>query len=164
MMRKDMTMSAKLQDMSPSHQQKMAKHNKNLVYRYYREVWNHGNMSVINEIFAANHITHQASNQPDIPSSGRQGIRQLVTAFRAALPDLNLTIEDMVGQWNKVAIRFTIQGTHKGELLGSAPTRQRVILSGMMIHAITDEKITDTWFSHDLVSAIQQSEPVPTAV
>ena len=83
-------MSTKQHDVLPSHQQKMAKHNRNLVYRYYREVWNHGNMSVINEIFAAHHIIHHASNHLDISSAGRQGIRQLVTAFRAALPDLDV--------------------------------------------------------------------------
>ena len=131
MMRKDITMSTKQQAMSPSHQQKMAKHNKNLIYRYYREVWN------------------------DMPPTGHQSMRQFVAAFRSALPDLNLTIDDMVGQWNKVAIRFTIQGTHKHELLGAAPTGQPVTLSGMMIHHIANEKITDTWFSHDFVSTIK---------
>ena len=143
-------MSTKQQDMSSSHQQKMTKHNKNLAHRYYREVWNHGNMAVINQIFAANQVLHH--------------IRQLVTAFRAALPDLDLTIEDMVGQWNKVAIRFTIQGTHQGELLGFAPTGQQATLEGMAIHHITNEKITDTWFSHNFVSTLQQSEPIPTTV
>ena len=91
-------MSATLQNMSPGHQQRMAKHNKNLVYRYYREVWNHGNLSVINQVFVANHIAHHAFNQFDSPLADRQGIQQLVTAFRAALPDLILTVEDMVGQ------------------------------------------------------------------
>jgi steroid delta-isomerase-like uncharacterized protein len=155
-------MLLKQQDMSPSHQQKMAKLNKNLVYRYYREVWNHGNMPVINEIFATNHVVHNASNHSDIPLSGYQGIRQLVTAFRSALPDINLTVEDMVGQWNKVAVRFTIQGTHKGELPGLVPTEKQVILHGMIIHYVANEKITDTWFSHDFVSALQPVEPVPT--
>jgi steroid delta-isomerase-like uncharacterized protein len=155
-------MSTKQQDMSPSHQQKMAKHNKNLVYRYYREVWNHGNMSVINEIFAANHIIHHPSSHVDIRSTGRQGIRELVTAFRAALPDLELAVEDMVGQWNRVAIRFTIQGTYKRELLGIAPTGQPVTLCGMMFHHIADERITDTWFSHDFVSTLRPVEPIPT--
>ena len=153
-------MSTKQQDMSPSHQQKMTKHNKNLVYRYYREVWNHGNMSVINEIFAANHNIHHASSHPEVSPSGPQGIRQLATAFRSAFPDLNLTVEDMVGQWNKVAIRFTIQGTHRGEVLGAAPSGQCISLTGMMIHYITNDKITDTWFSHDFVSVLRQPEPV----
>jgi predicted ester cyclase len=162
-MRKDITMSAKLQDMSPSHQQKMAKHNKNMVYRYYREVWNHGNLSVINQVFAANHIAHHAINQFDTPLTGRQGIRQLVTAFRAALPDLILTVEDMVGQWNKVAVRFTIQGTHQGELVGFAPTGKPVTLSGMMLHHIAKKKFTDTWISHDFVSTLGPVGTIPTA-
>lgn len=154
-------MTTKQQDMSPSHQQKMVKHNKNLVHRYYREVWNHGNMAVINQIVAANHVLHHSSNYLGTLPGGPQGIRHLVTTFRAALPDLDLAIEDMVGQWNKVAIRFALQGTHKGRLLDYAPTGQQVTLSGMMIHYILNEKITDTWFSHDFVSAIQPSEFVP---
>lgn len=157
-------MSSKQQDMSPSHQQKMTKHNKNLVHRYYREVWNHGNMPVINQIFAANHVLHHTFNYVDTPSAGSQSLRRLVTAFRAALPDLNLTIEDMVGQWNKVAIRFTLEGTHKSQLLNLTPTGQRIILSGMVIHYILNEKITDTWFSHDFVSALQPSELVSTTI
>jgi steroid delta-isomerase-like uncharacterized protein len=153
-------MSKKQQDMSPGHQQKMAKHNKNLVYRYYREVWNHQNMALINQFFASNHINHHLFSHPGISSSGTEGLRQLVIAFRAALPDLYLTVEDMVGQWNKVAIRFTIQGTHKAELLGLAPNGQQITLSGMIIHHIANERITETWISHDFASAIQQPEPV----
>ena len=157
-------MSTKQPDMSPGHQQKMTKQNKNLVHRYYREAWNHGNMAVISQIFTANHVLHQIPNFPTTLPPGSQGIRKLVTAIRAALPDLDLTIEDMVGQWNKVAIRFTLQGSHQGELLGSAPTGQQVTLSGMMIHYITNEKITDTWFSHDIVNTLQKSEPALATV
>lgn len=157
-------MSTKQQDMSPSHLQKMAKNSKNLVYRYYREVWNHGNMAVINQIFTANHVIHHSSDYANISPVGYQNIRQLVTAFRSALPDLNLTVDDLVGQWNKVAVRFTIQGTHTGGLLGSAPTGRQMTLRAMMIHHIANEKITDTWFSHDFASALQQSEAVPTMI
>ena len=72
------------------------------------------------------------------------------------------SFEDMVGQWNKVAIRFALQGTHKSQLLDHASTGQRIVLSGMVIHYILNEKITDTWFSHDFVSVLQQTELVPT--
>ena len=102
-------MSSKHQDINPSQQQKLTKQNKYLVHRYYSEIWNHGNLAVLSELFSTNHLIHNGPLGLNV-STGPQGVRQLVSTFRAAIPDLQVSVDDLVAQWNKAAVRFTLQG------------------------------------------------------
>ena len=69
--------------------------------------------------------------------------------FRSAFPDLNVTVEDLVAEGNKVAARWSWGGTHRGELMGIPPTSKQVAASGTSIHRIAEGKIVESWFNFD---------------
>ena len=71
--------------------------------RLVEEVWNRGNLSVIDEIFPSNMVTEQ---------------KQGVTSWRAAFPDFQLTIDEISAGDNKVTVEWTFAGTHQGEFMG----------------------------------------------
>ena len=77
----------------------MLEENKAAVRRYFDEVWNKGDLFVVVELIASNYVDHDPHN---LGVSGPEGIKQLVTKYRTAFPDLCFTIEDMIAEGDKV--------------------------------------------------------------
>jgi steroid delta-isomerase-like uncharacterized protein len=76
--------------------------------------------------------------------------KQYLKALRVSFPDQIYTIEDMVAEGDKVAVRFTWQGTHKGPYQGIAPTGKKITLVFLEIHRIANGKVVETWEVVDL--------------
>lgn len=115
--------------------------NKALLRRYYQEVLNQGNLSAIDELFA-----------PDLVES----FKQAVTMSRSAFPDLRVTIEDQIAEGDRVATRWTAQGTHKGPFLGVPPTNKPVTVTAIHIHQVVDGRIVKLWEEINLLGVMQQ--------
>ena len=133
--------------------EKKTENNKAIVRRAYEEVWNQGKLDVIDEIFAADLVGHIAGS-PDI--HGPEGLKQFVTMYRTAFPDLQFTIEDQLAEGDKVATRWTSTGTHKGELMGIPPTGVQVKSTGICIARIAGGKFVETWPHSDDLGMLQQ--------
>ena len=86
--------------------------------RFYREVYDGGNLDLIDELCAPNYVEHNP--MPGI-TPDRQGLKDCFQAIRAAFPDVRAQVEDTIAADNKVAIRIRITGTFRGEYLGVAP-------------------------------------------
>ena len=116
------------------------------------------NLDTIEEIYAPNVVWHE----PDQEVRGIDEARQFVTTYKTALPDLNITIEDVVGEGDKAVTRWTVRGTHQGEVeeLGP-PTGRQVELKGITIHRIDGGKIVEEWEAYDNLSILQQLGLVP---
>jgi predicted ester cyclase len=108
----------------------MSATNKNIAKLLRQEIWNTGNFAIADEICADDAVFH--SNDPLTPDFGEgpQALKQLVTMYRAAFPDAHITIEDIVAEGNRVVIRWTGRGTHKGNLGRIAPTGKTVTVTG----------------------------------
>lgn len=135
----------------------MSEENKALVRRVIEEAWNKGNLAVIDELLSPDYAVEVAS--PGSP--GREGYRQAVTMFRAAFPDLRFSIADMVAEGDKVVVRATIRGTHKGEYLGIGPTGKQVTLTAISIRRLQGGKIVEEWVEADMMGLMQQMGVVP---
>ena len=100
------------------------KGNKIVIRRLVEQVLNAGNLDRAGELVDAGFIEHNpaTSNQPP----GPEGFRQVNAMLRAAFPDLSLTIEEMIAERDKIAVRFIARGTHWGEFGGVPPTGNRV--------------------------------------
>ncbi len=96
--------------------------NKAIVRRVINEMVNRGNLEGIDEVLAENYIYHFPTH--DI--KGPEGFKEFVKNMRNAFPDLNVTIEDILAEDDKVAVRVTMRGTFKGELMGIAPTGRKL--------------------------------------
>lgn len=132
--------------------------NKVLVRRFVEEVWNAGKLDVADEVLAWNYIEHPSS--PDESGkeepTGPDGMKQFVTMFRKAFPDMKFTIDHIVAEADKVAIQLTGRGTHKGDLRDLSPTGKRVTIGGAAIHLIKDNKIVETYQVVDRLSLREQ--------
>ncbi len=133
--------------------------NKALMRRAYEEIHSKGNLAVVDELIAADLIEHS----PFVPgqSPGRQGALEVFTMIRAAFPDLRVTVEDMVGEGDKVVARVTMRGTHKGEFMGIAPTGKQITVGVIEILRISGGKMVEHWNVVDSLGMMQQLGAVP---
>ncbi|HEX4947573.1 MAG TPA: ester cyclase [Blastocatellia bacterium] len=127
---------------------------KALVRKATEEVWNKGNLAAIDELYATNYVRHDPAT-PDV-RPGPEGVKQLVTTFRNAFPDLHITIEDMIFEGDKVVTRYSTSGTHKGEFMGIAPTGKYGTSSGIAIGHIVNGWIGEEWVHWDTLGTLKQ--------
>ena len=82
--------------------------------------------------------------------------------YISAFPDLNVTVEDVIAEGEQVVTRWTIRGTHQGEIEEfGPPTGKQIELEGITIHRIEDGKIAEEWERYDNLSIMQQLGLVP---
>ena len=133
--------------------------NKAISRRIIEEIWNKGDLAVVEELIAANYVFHDFVGQE---IKGPEGFKQYVTMIRTVYPDFHITIEDMLAEGDKVAFRFTWRGTHKGKGgLVIAPTGKQVTVTGMAIAHIVGDKEEEVWESGDSLGMLQQMGVVP---
>ena len=132
--------------------------NKAIVRRDWEETWNKGNLDTVDEIFATTYVGHFLS--PEFPPD-LEGYKQFINSYRTAFPDIHITIEDEIAEGDKVVTRFTSRGTHKGELMGIAPTGEQVTVTGISIFRIAGGKIVEDWTEFDAVGMLQQLGVMP---
>ncbi len=122
--------------------------------RSIEEVWNQRNLAAIPQLFASNHVHHDPNTMEIAP--GHDGLRQLVNLYTSAFPDVKLTIQDIFDRDDRVTIRWSARGTHRGELRGIAPTGKEINTTGVDILRIQNGKIAETWVQWDALGLMQQ--------
>lgn len=127
--------------------------NKAIVIRWIDEAVNKGNLAVADEVVAADCVEHVPG--PGL-ASGREGAKQRVTGYRAAFPDLHVTIEDIIAAGDMVVTRWAVRGTHNGPLMGIPPTNKPASWVSIHINRVVDGKITDDWHASDLLGVMRQ--------
>jgi steroid delta-isomerase-like uncharacterized protein len=134
----------------------MTSSNANLARSFYQAV-EQGSLNDLDAILAPQweEIPAAYPGQP----SGSQGYAPVVQAFRSAFPDVRFQIEDVIESNNKVVIRTTVYGTHKGSFLGVDPTDKPVSFATIDIHEIEDSKIVRSWHIEDFFGLLQQIQP-----
>jgi len=127
--------------------------NKALVRRFYEEVWNKGNLAVDDEIFAVDYVRHDL--RPGNPLSGPEGQKKIASEFRAAFPDLHMTIDLMIAEGDMVMARWTTEGTNTGPW-GSVPaTGKHASFSAVNIFRIDNGKVVEIWNHRDDLGLMQ---------
>ena len=134
-----------------------AEENKALLRRW-GELWNAGDAAAIAALVTPDYVRHDP-NGPEV--RGPDAERQLVAMYRAAFPDLRFAIEHLVADEDLVVARYTIRGTHRGELLGIPPTGRPITLSAMELYRIRDGRVAEQWVALDTLGLLQQLGAVP---
>jgi predicted ester cyclase len=91
-------------------------------------------------------------NQP----ANKEGFRQFIYLLWKAFPDITITFDDIIIEGNKVACRYNLSGTHKGEFLDILPTNKQFTLKGMTIFSFRDAKVIERWNLVDMKSMTEQ--------
>jgi len=137
----------------------MASKNKRLLLWVFMELWNDGKLAVADEIFAPEYVNHDPAS-PDF-GTGPEGVKQSVKLYRNAFPDLQFTIEHMIETEQFVTTRFTVRGTHKGDLRGIPATNSSIQMAGIVIHRISAGRIVEGWAVWDALGLMQQLGVIP---
>lgn len=87
---------------------------------------------------------------------GVENLVGLLRGFIGALPDLNAQEQDIVAAGDTVALRFIVEATHQGDLLGIAPTGRRVRWDAVDVYRLRDGKISEEWAADDMAAILQQ--------
>jgi steroid delta-isomerase-like uncharacterized protein len=130
----------------------MSEQNKAHIRRVIEEVYNRGDLALVDEVAASDLIIH--AGPQDI--RGREGAKQYVAALRAGFPDLRFTIEDQVAEGDTVVTRWTARGTHAGEFQGVPATGREIRITGTDIDRIVGGKVTECWAHLDELGLMRQ--------
>jgi steroid delta-isomerase-like uncharacterized protein len=95
--------------------------------RFFEDVYNKGNPAALDELTSADFVSHDRGN----PSHDREGVKQIVASIRGAFPDVRFTADDVLAEGDRVAARFTMTGTHRGEFMGIPATGKSVDFQGI---------------------------------
>ena len=139
----------------------MAEDLKELMRKFVDEVWNQGKLDVVDQLVAPGCVTHDPAAQGG-ELTGPDGVKQLASMYRNAFPDTRFEINDLIVEGDKVAARLSASGTHKGALMGIAPTGKRVSITGQAITQFRDGKQVESWSSYDQLGMLQQLGVVPS--
>jgi steroid delta-isomerase-like uncharacterized protein len=110
-----------------------------VIERYFDQLFNQGKVELVAELLHPDYV-NGSPGSPDLPR-GREGVAIVVKALRAAFPDLEYEIEDMVIGADAVAVRTTLRGTHRGDFFGIPASGKSVEVSQMTIERFKDGKI-----------------------
>jgi steroid delta-isomerase-like uncharacterized protein len=134
----------------------MSEENKQLLRRWFDEVWNKGRADAIEEMFDQNGIAHGLSDDLANPIKGPRDFRPFHTLFREAFPNMVIVIEDMVAEGDKVAARCSVRAKHEGDFQGRAATQSPVEFTGITIVRIDKGKIVEAWNNFDFMTMHKQ--------
>jgi predicted ester cyclase len=138
----------------------MSEENKAVVRRYFEEIWDKGNLELVDELFTTNFVRHgPIATEGEV--RGLEDFKGVVGMYRSAFPDLRVPIEDLIAEGDKVVTRWTARGTHEGELIGNAPTGNQASVTGSIIDRISGGKIEEEWVDYDTLHLMQQIGAVP---
>lgn len=126
-----------------------------IVRRFWEEVWQKGNLAVIDELVAANYVRYG----PGVLQGecrGLAALKSVVQTWRAALPDLQVCVESVLDDGDEVACRLSWRGHQDGPLLGRSPTGREVKMWEIQSCRVVDGKIAEFWATFDRLSILDQ--------
>ncbi|HUS17657.1 MAG TPA: ester cyclase [Chloroflexia bacterium] len=134
--------------------------NGTLVRRFYELAWAKADFGLLDEMLVADYMHHDPALPPEW-QRGRESYKQITGAFTSAFPDLSVVVEDLVAQGDRVAARWTWEGTQQGAFQGIPATGKHVTGPGLSIHRIVEGQIAETWISFDALGLMQQLGVIP---
>ena len=127
--------------------------NKAIVRRLW-EIASAGDLAAFSEVYAADVVYHEGSGTD---RDGLEDLKAYLQAYFTAFPDLQVTVEDMVAEGDKVFSRVRLQGTNTGEMMGMPPTSKPIDIQWLMsISRIADGKIAEEWEIFNQLDMLQQ--------
>lgn len=138
----------------------MSGENKALSRREIEEVFNGKNLAAADEIYAADFVDYDRAFSWEM--RGPEEMKEYVGVFHRAFPDFRVTLEDQIAEGERVANRWTVRGTHRGEFQGVAPTGREVEFTGIHVSRVNGEgKLQESWENYDALGLMRQLGALP---
>ena len=130
-----------------------AEQNKDIYRRFIQEVFNEGRLERAAAYAGADYVVQESV--PGTPA-GVEGIRHSVAMFRAGFPDLHIALDTLIAEGEWIAARSTLRGTHKGTIMGIAPTGNAIAVTSLTMVRIVDAKLRESWVKTDMAALMTQ--------
>jgi steroid delta-isomerase-like uncharacterized protein len=131
--------------------------NRELVRRFVDEVFVGGNAAAVDELVAEDFVPHTWPSTGD----GRADLRQAMERVSMGLAEVEFTIEDMIGEGDRVAVRLASSATHVGDFMGLSPSGNRYTIGEIHIFRIRDGQIVEHWHQLDAIGLMRQLGAMP---
>jgi predicted ester cyclase len=132
-----------------------AEQNRVLFRRVIDEVFNQGNLETIRELFHPDFIEHQFGLHATI-----EGMQEDVRSLRTSFPDLQLVVEEILSEGDKVWVRSIAQGTNRGGIMGP-PNGERFRITVFDECMFEEGKVVEHWGSPDRFAMLAQLGLLP---
>jgi steroid delta-isomerase-like uncharacterized protein len=128
-----------------------ASKNKAVAQRVFDDILNHGRYELFAEIYTEDFVKHV-----DLGDSTLAQEREAAKAMRDASNDLVMTVDEMIAEGDRVAIRYTGRGTSTGPFNGMPPTGKKLAVTGMTIYRFSKGKIAEEWTTYNMLEILRQ--------
>jgi steroid delta-isomerase-like uncharacterized protein len=127
--------------------------------RIFEEAWSNGDLDVIDELVHPDSVDHDPMGDRDV-----DGVKEAIQGYRAAFPDLTITIDDIFAVDDKVVIRWTADGTFEREFMGQQPTGEKgQPVEGIAIDRYNEDgQLVESWGQWNVLTFMQNIGLVPT--
>jgi predicted ester cyclase len=125
-----------------------------------REVafWNGHDPEALGEAYAESYAGHDPAG---FHAGDFEQLKGAAAAVFAAYPDLALTADNVIVEGDMAVKQWTVHATHKGELMGVAPTGKKIVVTGTNIFRVANGKIVECWAQMDALGMWQQLGVIP---
>jgi predicted ester cyclase len=120
---------------------------RDLVERFYRDVWNRCDDAAVDELLAPGFVFRGSLGDE---ARGPDGFRAYRDRVRAAFGDFHNDVRELVADGPRAAVRLVCTGRHDGEVLGFAPTGALVTYDAVAFFAVDDGRLSEAWVLGDL--------------
>lgn len=127
--------------------------------RLYDGVWNGNDPAVADELVDSDYVIHDRELAEEL--RGPELYRALASGTRELFPDVTFAIEDILAADDRVALRWTMTGTHEDSVFGEEPTGRRVTLEAIEINRFEDGKLVETWTQSDMLGLAERLDAAP---
>ena len=129
--------------------------NKSRIREYIEQVWGRGDSAADERLLAPDYVDH---TPPPGIAPDRAGHRENLRIFRAAFPDAQFTIEDLIGEGDTVVVRWTMRATQAGPFYRVPATNKPCTLTGIDIYRLAGGRIREVWHEQDVLGMLRQLE------
>jgi steroid delta-isomerase-like uncharacterized protein len=126
-------------------------------FRRFRDAMNTCDMEFISKT-VDELVEPDATIRTPLPgdATGAEVLKQVWAVLLRAFPDLHLTVEDLIGEEDKVVARIVVTGTHLGEYMGMEPTGKSIAYDEIFIFRFANGRVVETWGVVDVFSQMKQ--------
>lgn len=133
--------------------------NRATVSRYMEQVWNNGRLDLTEEFLSEDVVDHGV---PQIQGlNGRDSLTTIIGGIRKSLPDVQLTLHEVIAEGDKVVTHWSMKATHQGELMGVPATGKQLTNAGITIYRLAGARIVEMRSFADNVGLMQQLGVIP---
>lgn len=137
----------------------MSAHNKDIVRRVVEEIWNRGELDIIDEVYHPEY-SHIDPGNPLV--SDLESFRTYVGVLRTAFPDLHVDIDEMICEGDTVAKLWELHATFMSDFMGIPANNEPVSLTGITVYRLADDRIKECVWGYDNLGLMQQIGAIPS--